>query len=104
MEFTIKKIVSIDKDAEKYRKNMEDNLSVKRNDLNLLVERLNADAQSEIDEIKKEIMNKYLDEANCKVEKIRAEKEEEIKKIHQSYNKIKNNIINEVFDEVINSI
>ena len=77
MEYTIKKIISIDKDAEDSKKNLE--------------------------KLKKEVIEKKLGESDRMAEQIRNEKAIEMENINKKINDIKGKIISDTMNNILSS-
>lgn len=103
MEFTIKKIISIDKDAENYKKNMNEMLVNKKKELDKLLEDMNKEAEDELMTASREYMKEKLDEANQKAETLKSQKEEQLIHFKDVYEEQKGSIVDKIFSELINS-
>lgn len=103
MEFTIKKIVSIDEDAKNYKLNMEQLLLNKKKELNDTINDMKKVSGEEINQKKKEIYEIKMKEADDVVKKINTDSIEKIEKIKYLYENEKEAIINEAFKNIINS-
>ncbi len=98
------KIMSIDKDAESYRTGIEEMLREKQEELENIIKHMNLSWQEESKNIKKDISNKKIGEAKCRAETIGKEKEEELNDINIKYQSNKLEIVDEVFNIIINSL
>jgi hypothetical protein len=103
LEFTMNKIMNIDKDAEKYRKGIEQLLKEKQDRFETTVKDMRASFQEESKNIKSDIYNEKLLEANNKAEIIRKEKEEGLNNINTKYQSNKLELIEIVFNSIIKS-
>lgn len=103
VEFTIKKIVSIDEDAKNYKLNMEQLLLNKKKELNDTIINMQRASDEEIDQKKKEIYEIKMKEADDVVKKINIESKNTIDKIEYLYKNEKEAIIDEAFKSIINS-
>lgn len=97
----MKKILSIDKDAENYRKGIDELLKEKQDELDSMIVDMNVKFQEESKKIKSEISNEKIKEAEYKAKTIKKEKEEGLENINIKYQSNKLKIINEVFDGII---
>lgn len=100
MEFVINKIMSIDKDAENYRKSIDILLQEKQKYTEKIDELRNT-YQNEIKMLKENILKSKLEEAEERAKEIRKEKELQINQINNKYESSKEKIINEVFEKII---
>lgn len=98
------KIMSIDKDAENYRQGIDELLKEKQKELDQVIKEMNLQWQEEGKNIKETILEEKLIEAKKKAEKIKDEKEDQIKNINLKYESNKDKIVNEVFSKIINSL
>lgn len=103
MEEVIKKIISIDKDAENYRRISEEIIVKKRKELqkeikNMLEENLNF-----INSEKKRIAEDEMRKAEEQILKIQLIEEEKSKRFSTVYNGIKNEVVETTLDKLINS-
>lgn len=101
MEFVINKIMSIDKDAENYRKSIDILLQEKQKYTEKKIDELRNTYQNEIKMLKENILKTKLEEAEERAKEIRKEKELQINKINNKYESSKEKIINEVFEKII---
>jgi hypothetical protein len=104
LEFVMNKIMSIDKDAQSYRKAIEESIKEKENELENLIKDINFTFQEESKKIKKDISYEKISEAECKALIIRKEKEEQLNNINTKYQSNKLEIVNEVFNKIIKSL
>lgn len=102
MEFTIKKIISIDRDAENYKKNMEQLLVNKEKEFQKTIEDMRTDMEQKVIREKKEYMDMKINEAQKIASTIKSKKEEQIKKLNDMYSNEKESIIEEIFNEIVN--
>ena len=98
------KIMSIDKDAQGYRKAIEELIKEKEEELEKLIKDINIKFQEEAKNIKRDISNEKIKEAEGKALIIRMEKEEQFNYINTKYQSNKLEIVNEVFDKIIKSL
>ncbi|MGH4051013.1 MAG: hypothetical protein ACREVX_06620 [Clostridium sp.] len=100
MKFVMNKIMSIDKDAQNFRKNIDELLSEKQDELeaeiNNLTNRFNEDCKN----IKQVIGNEKIMEAQNLAENIKKEKEKELDKINTKYKANKLAIVDEIFNDI----
>lgn len=104
LEFVINKIMSIDKDAERYRKSMDELLKQKETELEKIILDMKVKFQEESKYIKSTISNEKLIEAEYRAEIIKKEKEEQINIINIMYQSNKLEIVEEVFNRIIKSL
>jgi hypothetical protein len=98
------KIVSIDKDAQGYRKAIEELIKEKEEELEKLVKDINVRFEEESKKMKRDINNEKIKEAEDKALIIRKEKEEQLSNINAKYQSNKLEIVNEVFGKIIKSL
>lgn len=103
MEFTIKKIIDIDKDAENYRINMDKVLIDKKKQLEKTLEQMKFEADESILKEKKEYMGKKDEDTRYNIEIIKKRREEQLKRLRNIYLEYKESIIEKCFNEIINS-
>jgi hypothetical protein len=104
LEFVMNKIISIDKDAETYRQGIEKLLIEKEMELEKNINELRQEWAIEEKKIREDIMNEKLGVAEEKAKSISKEKEESIESIKNKYAETSNQIVNEVFLKIINSL
>jgi F0F1-type ATP synthase membrane subunit b/b' len=104
LEFVMNKIISIDKDAETYRQGIEKLLIEKEMELEKNINELRQEWTMEEKKIREDIMNEKLGVAEEKAKSISKEKEESIESIKNKYAETSNQIVNEVFLKIINSL
>ena len=95
------KIMSIDKDAQNYRKNIEELLSEKQNELENIINDLMARFGEECKNIKSDISNEKIMEAEHIAKNIRKEKEEVLNSINIKYQANKLAIVESVFNNIL---
>jgi vacuolar-type H+-ATPase subunit H len=95
------KIMSIDKDAQNYRKNIDELLIEKQNVLDNIINDLMARFEEECKNIKQDIGNRKMLEAENIANNIRKEKEEELTSINAKYQANKLELVEVVFNRVI---
>ena len=93
--------MSIDKDAESYRKGIDEMLKEKQDEFENIIKDMNVSFQEESKNIKNTISNEKMIEAEFKAENIRKEKEEVLKNINKKYQNNKLEIVDEVFNAII---
>ncbi|MBU3090693.1 hypothetical protein K2F40_00005 [Clostridium sp. CM028] len=101
MEFITNKIMSIDKDAESYRKGIDEMLKEKQDEFENIIKDMKVSFQEESKNIKNTISNEKMMEAEFKAEIIRKEKEKVLKNINKKYQNNKLKIVDEVFNAII---
>lgn len=104
MEFVINKIISIDRDAESYRENINELLRERQKDSEKILEIMREQWEEESKVLKESIMKEKLSEAEVKVKGIKKETDRDISLINSKYEKNKNEIINDIFNEIVKSI
>lgn len=104
MEFVLSKIMSIDKDAENYRKGIDLLLKEKQKDTENKINELRLSWQEEAKFSRENILKTKLKEAEEKAEGIRKEKEQQLNRINSKYETNKEEITNEVFNKIIGSL
>ena len=104
MKFVMNKIMSIDKDAESYRKSIDELLEKKQNELDNKIKDMLALFKEESQNIKNDIGKEKISEAECRAENIRKEKQEELNNINAKYQSNKFKIIESVFNGIINPL
>ena len=103
MKFVMNKIMSIDKDAEKYRKGIEEMLKQKQNELENIIKDMWALFQEESTDIKNDMTNEKIIQAKYMVEDIIKEKEERLNEINTKYQSNKSVIVEAIFNRIIKS-
>ena len=98
------KIISIDKDAETYRQGIEKLLIEKELELEKNINELRQEWAIEEKKIREDIMKEKLGVAEEKANSISKEKEESIELIKNKYAETSDQIVNEVFLKIINSL
>lgn len=104
MEFVINKIISIDRDAESYRENINELLRERQKDSEKILEIMREQWQEESKVLKESIMKEKLNEAGERVKAIKKEKDRDLSLINSKYEKNKKEIINDVFNEIVKSV
>lgn len=104
LEFVMNKIISIDKDAETYRQGIEKLLIEKELELEKNINELRQEWAIEEKKIREDIMKEKLGVAEEKAKSISKEKEESIELIKNKYAETSDQIVNEVFLKIINSL
>jgi vacuolar-type H+-ATPase subunit H len=104
LEFVINKIMSIDKDAQSYRRAIEELLKQKQDELENEIRNMNTTFQEEAKKIKSSISSEKITEAEHKAMSIRKEKEEQLNSINTKYQSNKLVIVEEVFNRIIKSL
>lgn len=103
MEFTIKKILSIDKEVQEYKKSIEKTLVDKRRELDEYIRTLDKEYNSETERMKEVIIKNSVLEAEKITNEIKLNRQEQVEMISNLYNKNKNSIVNEIFEYIISS-
>lgn len=103
MELTIKKILAIDREAEEYRKNMEQILVNKKKELDEYIKTLENEYAAETEKMRESLTEEKISEARKGTEEIKNSKALEIEKLTNLYKMQKDSIINEIFKNIIGS-
>lgn len=98
------KIMSIDKDAENYRKGTYKLLKEKQDELEIKLKDMRDSFQEESKNIKAAIGNEKVMEAENKAATIRKEKEEILNSINTKYQSNKLDLVEDVFNRIIKSL
>jgi hypothetical protein len=104
VEFTIRKIIAIDKDAENLRQNSLILLEGKRKDLEKELEEMERLVEREIAEERKRIMEEKLGAAMLEAETIRRDKEKQLNRLRELYYKAKEDVVSHLFRRLVESI
>jgi predicted patatin/cPLA2 family phospholipase len=104
LEFVMNKIMSIDKDAESYRKGIEELLKEKQNELEKTIVDMRENFQEESKNIKSAIGNEKIIEAENRAKTIIKEKEEGLTEISSKYEINKLQIVEDVYNGIIKSL
>ncbi len=103
MQYVINSIINIDKEAEKYESNIKEVIQEKREALKLELLELEENSKQKHMTIKKEVIDKGIEEAEKTAERIEMDKKEEIKRINKKFLSARENLVNTVFKQIINS-
>lgn len=103
MQYVINSIINIDKEAERYDKDIEEMIEAKNKELKEHLTKAEEENINIINTIKKNIINEGIYQAEKKAEEIAKDKKSEIDRINSNYIKAKDVIINTVFLNIINS-
>ena len=98
------KIMSIDKDAESYRKSIDELLKEKQDELENIIKNMNTRFQEECINLKNDISNEKIVEAEFRAREIRKEKEEQLNNINIKYQSNKLEIVGAVFNTILKSL
>ena len=98
------KIMSIDNDAESYRKGIDELLKEKQGELEKIIMDMKISFQEESKNIKSNISNEKIIDAENRAENIIKEKEEILNSINTKYQMSKIQIVDEVFNGIIKSL
>ncbi|MBU5590704.1 hypothetical protein KQI89_02925 [Clostridium sp. MSJ-4] len=104
MDFVVNKVMDIDRDAENYRKKIEELIGDKQRELEKRINYMNLQWEEEGKSIKKTILLTTLNYAEKKAEEIKKEKEEQISVIEEKFFNNKSKIVDEVFSKIIHSL
>lgn len=103
MELTIKKILAIDKEAEEYRKDMENILTSKKRELEEYLRNFENEYSAETEKMREELTETKICEARRIADEIKSSKLMETEKMSNLYNVHKDCIVDEIFEYVIGS-
>jgi len=98
------KIISIDKDAESYRKGIDELLKEKQDELEKTILDMRSSFQEESKNIKSAISNEKIIEAENRAKDIISEKEEGLNNINAKYQINRLQIVELVFNRIIKSL
>jgi len=104
LEFVMNKIISIDKDAESYRKGIDELLKEKQDELEKTILDMRSSFQEESKNIKSAISNEKIIEAENRAKDIISEKEEGLNNINAKYQINRLQIVELVFNRIIKSL
>lgn len=103
MEFTIRKIISIDKEAENYRSAMEESLNVKHDQFDNYLRSMKELKETECKNEKIRILEESLKEAEEVVASIDLNKQKNIIEINRKFEMAKLELVNKLVREFIYS-
>ena len=95
------KIMSIDKDAQNYRKSIDELLKGKQNELEIIIKDMWVTFGEESKNIKNDISNKKMIDAESMAKNIIKEKEEGLNNINTKYQSNKAGMVEEVYNRII---
>ena len=98
------KIMNIDKDAQIYRKGIDELLKEKQILTQKIISDIRLDWEKEAKAVKDSILRKKLEEAEERAESIKAEKETQLNIIEAKYEINKSKIAEEIFNKIISSL
>lgn len=101
MEYTLKKIISIDKEAENFRMSKVNELKEKKEELQNEIKKLWADLSEDIETMKKNINIETTNKAYEEIEILKKNKEEEIENLKKKYEQAKQDILEEAFINIL---
>lgn len=101
VEYSIKKIINIDRDVESYKLQMEGKLTSKKSQLEETILQLNKQHDELINIKKREILEDRLHKANMDIQCIKSENSTEIIKLYENFNLSKDEIVSEIFRSII---
>jgi hypothetical protein len=104
VEETIKKVISIDKDADKYRRISDEILMKKRKELQTEMKNMMEENLRSIDAERKRISEDEMRKAEDQILKIKANEEEKINRFTTVFSGIKSEIVETTFNKLINSL
>lgn len=100
MEDIIQKVVSIDMQAENYKKQLDEEFQGKKKDLEKTILHMREEAEAQVNSKKSQIKNEKIERAHALVEDIKKDKEEQLDKINSIYAGAKNEIVDKIFKEL----
>lgn len=103
VEDTIKRIISIDKEADNFRRINDEILVKKKRELQSEIKKITEENSRFIEAEKKRINEEEMKKAENEIEKLRVNEEEKIQRITTAFNNIKKGIIEETFNKLIHS-
>lgn len=103
MEATIKKILAIDREADEYRKNMEQDLLNRKKELDDYLKTMDKEYTAETEKMKQDIRESKMEEAAKVSEEIKTARSAETDRLNNLYKANKDSIVNEIFQYVISS-
>lgn len=103
LETTIKKIIAIDKDAEKFRQNKKEEIKKEKEELNSRIKTIYLNKELEVKKFREEINKQFLEEAYKEAEVFRNKKEEEIAILREKFEDSKEKIIKEIMLDILDS-
>lgn len=104
MEFTIKKIISIDKNAQKFREEMDKKIHMESRELENIILAMNEKSKIQIEKNQMDLMESKIGKANDEAQIILIQGKEISKEITEKFYKKENNISEEIFNEIIASL
>ncbi|WP_102398673.1 hypothetical protein [Haloimpatiens massiliensis] len=104
MEFTIKKIISIDKNAQKFREKMDKKIHMESNKLENIILAMNEKSKIQIQKKQRYLMESMIEKANEEAKIILVQGKENLEEITEKFYKKENCISEEIFNEIIASL
>ena len=104
MEEIIKKIISIDKDADNYRKLSDEILVKKRKELQAKVKDMIEENLKLIDSEKKKIAEDEMRMIDSQILKIQAFEDDKLKNLSEVFSDIKDDIVESMFNKLLDSL
>jgi hypothetical protein len=103
MELTIKRIIDIDKEAENFKKNMDDLLLDKKKELEKALDQMKKDYEETISTEKRSLLQRKVEEAKLNAVALKDERQKQIEKLSENYSACRDKIVSTCFNEIINS-
>ena len=100
IEHIIREIITIDKEADNYKRETEKSIEDKKTKLKDYVQAIQMEAELNLDKRKREVMDSKLMETENTIKKLKQEREIAIKKIQESYEKGKEEIIKNALNKL----
>ena len=104
MEYIVKNVVSIDKEAENYKQFNKKSLQLKKQELDSELDKIKGELEIELSLEKKKILEDSIRNAQYEANSIRVEKEKKLMDISFTYKKNKYNLVEQIFDDIKNSM
>lgn len=103
IEQIMKEIITIDKEAEDYKKAVVKSLEDKRLELKEQIAAMQKEAEMNLSKRKKEIMDDKLMETKKNIQSLKVEREIAIKKIKENYENGKGEIVKSAINKLVDS-
>ncbi|WP_040212626.1 hypothetical protein [Clostridium polynesiense] len=103
MQYVVNSIINIDKEAEKYKNNIQEVVSSRKRELKTYLKSLEQEHEKDIENIRAALINNNIKRAEEKAQKIAEETESLIRELNNNYYSNKDDIISTIFKNIINS-
>ena len=104
MEYIVKNVMSIDKEAENYKQINKKLLLIKRQELDNELDRIKNELEIELSLEKKTLLDDSIINAQNEVKSIIIEKEKRLKDISSTYGNKKYSLVKQIFVDIKNSM